>query len=42
MIINEFDDAQFAKMIDLAQPVYDSVRENVGNEIVDSLLNAIQ
>ena len=42
MIINEFDDAQFAKMIELAQPVYDSVRENVGNEIVDSLLNAIQ
>lgn len=42
MVINEFDDAQYAKMVEIAQPVYNSVRENVGDEMVDALLNAIQ
>ena len=42
MTINELDESQYAKMVELAQPVYDAVRQNVGDEIVDALLNSIQ
>jgi len=42
MEITEFADDQYAEMVTKAQPVYDSVREKIGDEIVDALLNSIQ
>lgn len=41
MEINEMSEDQHAEMLKIAEPVYNSVREKIGDEAVDALLNAI-
>lgn len=42
MEINELSKEQHDEMIKIAEPVYSSVREKIGDDAVDALLNAIQ